>query len=486
MVVSKQVSLASVAILAFYLTGCGGSGPVPVKKENVHNLKDYITQKHPKQVHSYHILGETPKYTLLSMTSNNVLEEYGGEGATLTKIVLDDLDGYCKMIGGESLYGSFAKSYMKTTNSIENIANSSYIKKAEQDNYDGFFKCLSSKDGFEVKKIVNEVGYSSKHNTMSGMARSNYSRFYLVEHTKKQPVGYETKWLKNNPYKREAFADLGYRGFINGSNNVIPFSYNFVKSAQIACSYYGGKFYISNSLTHLKAMDYGEFLIQNAQLKKAPQFDKDTEEYFWCENAQDKSKDFQYVHKDGNLHFSQQTTQSFKQVHHINGSVSKIDSKLLNTTLSTQSQQPSETHNSIDRGEKRLAEITIKTKQDIVDKTSVVGFETSYNGKNSNGCDIASVKTISPVETVIRSYRKCMNGPIEALGRTYQVDIDAISIAYNAIEPSLIRNCKFQGKAIASMSEYGATAQCVKDSGTNNMKITVLQGDKTILIKHLN
>ena len=195
-------------------------------------------------------------------------------------------------------------------------------------------------------------------------------------------------------------------------------------------------------------------LFQNAQLEKTPQFDKDTEEYFWCENAHDKTKNFQYIHREGNLHFLQQDTQSFKQTHHIDGSTNTIDAKLINTISTDTTQEKSQTNNSFDRGEKRLADMTIRTKQDIVDKTSVVGFETSYNGKNANGCDLASAKTISPAETVIRSYRKCMNGPTESLGRTYQVDIDAIVFAYNALEASLIRNCKFRDRLKFRVSNF--------------------------------
>ncbi len=479
----RILNLLSIVSLAIYLSGCAGTAPSAVKKENIHNIKDYLIQSHPKQIYSYHIIGEEKKRTLLSMTSSNVLSEYG-EGATYTKIVFDDLDGYCKMIGGESIYGKLVNKYIKSFNYIENMLNISYMNKAAKDNYDGLFKCVSSKDAFEVKNVERYI-HTTKHNTLSGLSRYWADTIYLIEHKKEQPLGYETRWLRSNPNTYEVFSKLGYRGFINDNHNTIPFSYNAIKSAQIACSYYGGQFHIANSLTHLKSINYGKFLIQSVQLKYVPQFDKDTKEYFWCNNTHDKSKNFQYIHKDGKLYFSQIETKKFKHDSHIGGNITTIDTSLFKKRIALQAEMNQQDTQKVTNTnqEEKLALLATQSKIDIIEKSSIVEHETSYNGSNGR-CDLASVTTKSATGTLIKNYKKCPNSPVLFIGRTEQFDIDAVKPAYNKIKKSLLRNCRAQGKAIAYLSEWDATAKCVKNHGTDNMKVTVMMNDKAILIKH--
>lgn len=485
----RKILLGMLITTSVLLVGCGGTQPiVEPKAQQVTSFKDYLVQKRPTPKGSYNIVAEQANKTIVETRDYNVMLAVGEDPDNITR-VLDDVVGYCSLIGGTSIYGDKSIEDLGRFKHYTHLLNSDLKRHTARldaqgkGQYSGYYKCSSPRDGFEIEHKRTNVGFSGQQSMTGG--RVDFSSYYLIKHDKKQELGYAKKWLQGNKLLNKYNNGKTIQEIVSDEDGVTRYAYLLMKNANTNCTFNGGELFIANKLTSNAQMSMSDYLVSRTEQlvdKRDSIFDSKETEYVWCSNR-DKSKEFSLVHKKGKLHFSQNDIGSFISSNAIKtDDSSKIELLDIDTKSDTnQFTKASKAYST----EKILAQITLGHKQDSTKDTTHISYETSYNGVNSDNCSLASVvgTNKSTGKKTIHNYKECKAGDIEYIGETNPSDIDSETIQnnYKTASQSLIANCKAQGSSIASLNEDTAIAICTQGKNVNSaLKIVVIKDDKLL------
>jgi len=194
-----------------------------IKPESIRNVKDYIVNEN-----DFVIVAESPFKTLYKTRNESMMGRLS---------ILDDLVDYCTSINGKLKFGKqFSASVAREYDSLD--FEFSDIKKIYKKNrlsgYDGWMKCDSSNDNFEV-------------------TRKDRSSYFLIEHEKEQLQGYALQWYID--YFDIEDLDLN-------SLNVGVWSYSALIQLGGKCLYHKGKPIISNKYTQEKELSLNQYFLQ--------------------------------------------------------------------------------------------------------------------------------------------------------------------------------------------------------------------------------
>ncbi len=127
-----------------------------------------------------------------------------------------------------------------------------------------------------------------------------------------------------------------------------------------------------------------------------------------------------------------------------------------------------------------LALNTIKYKQDIFKTSTLVNYDTSYNGIVDD-CALSSVIAVSNTSKRILNFKKCANKDLEYIGESQQADMEVAHRELQKTEKNLIQNCNANGQAITFFEETGMIAKCTQNPNSESMKIVVFKDDDMLL-----
>lgn len=303
---SKRICLA--VSMAVIMSGCATS------QSNVNNgqiattsptsLKEYISQQRAQDVgfsyNYYNVIAENSKQTIIEYrTINEVVK-----GATARDVmeVLDDLKGYCTLIGGTGVYGQQSIDILKYRPTSLSLDYVSYLNamKAQKGYNSGFYQCSSPKDGFKVTlKDYLEVQQSDTLGNKRDI-KETYSRYYFVEHDKPQTLGQKT-WLSNPKYA--TFANKTPRVEQFFGDTTFPWKYERIMKSQQYCTFHGGEFLIKSPMLQFKEVSMDEYLFERmAQFKDTTAINVFMKaETFTCKGTKGGEHDFTLMHSGQNL-----------------------------------------------------------------------------------------------------------------------------------------------------------------------------------------
>lgn len=481
----KKYLLIFGSIVMLIFSGCAGNnyqiGTPQVKQAD--NLKDYIIKKNKNAgtMIVYQIVAENPKETVISYRILRENSKFKTAQPIIT--VLDDAIEYCKYIGGHPIFGDQSIDTLKSLPSLFDSKYSNYIKQMNMQGkglYEGFFKCESPADGFEIDYMLSNVEKDSWYSHFAGAYMSDYSRFFHIYHNKPQKIGYKS-WFESKPIKdkvlknESAKKNMGY-----DTNNPRPYSYQAIRYDRWYCSINGGKMYVSNKITNYKLMDINDYIIgaidegikeysgKNRQPYIFPLFKGKT--YFICENSKQPDKSFTLIKDKNRLAYKDGTDRkylqlrgvSFKKIAANNGDFGLLIGKSKAKVLK------------MSNAANRLALETLKTMSDKIEAEGNTIYETSYNGKDANGCKYASVIVKTFTQPTIYNFKQCGGQAIEPLGETGVETLTSEAKAQiEAISSSLKQMCKMQNHAEAKVNEYDI--KCFKNPNSESYKMIILK-----------
>ncbi len=244
--------IGSIAATVLF-SGCAGTQPsVPMTKD-IKSFKDYIVKKrgNTSDVYEYNIIAEKPHQTIIEYRTRN--EVPATRDARDVMKVLDDAKEYCQAIGGNGIYGDQA---IKTINSLPTAFSVNYLGYKNEmrsqgfGHYDGFYKCASLKDDFEIDYMRDNIELQ-QNNMIGGGYMQTYSRYYHIIHDKPQKRASKL-WLVNDEFKsytnKYPTAKDAYR--VDESGQLITNMKNRFCSKY--CSINGGKLYVANAPSSYK------------------------------------------------------------------------------------------------------------------------------------------------------------------------------------------------------------------------------------------
>lgn len=478
---SKKIvcSMFATVTISVLMSGCLSAAPeVEVKSENVHNLKDYIVQKKPETGGTYKILAEQTNKTVVSIRDYNQGGSQLGKDSATMMMFLSDTSGYCKMIGGTEVYGMQAISQLKKLSQSPTDMVEIYktLQKGNKD-YEGFYKCQSSKDGFEVNYMIADIGFEDRPMVGGGGRLMDFSRYYMITHDKVQPIGYTNK----QSYKQleKSINNQTMDQIVENST----FRHTTIELSNSFCEHYDGQLYIANDLTDNKKMSFDDYIIAKSDnIRKDSSlpylvagsgiFDTIHPEYFWCE-TKNKNKEFQLTHKDGKVSISKGDINDYIKANKINSSSV--------TSLKDIDTQQVYVDEKLLSEEKALANMTFQSKQDMTKTTEMDRYSTSYNGENINGCSLVTVtKNEGKRDIAKHNYKKCGNDEAKYIGLSPSSDMFHLgTVNLN----NLRQNCEAQGSAIAILDNDGLVAKCTQNKNMKGVKMIILKDDKLLSIR---
>lgn len=298
----KQVHFLFTSIVtAVLLSGCATTSQPKEAVKPANSLKEYIAQQRAQDIQYsydfYNVIAESEKQSLIEYRTFG--ESVAGATARDVMEVLDDLKGYCEQIGGQSIYGDQA---IKTLNglptalSLDYVSYTSTMKKQGNGKFEGFYQCLSPKDGFNVTMRSN---LELQQGTILGNKRDikqTFSRYYLVDHDKTQPMGLKT-WLSNPKYAAFASKTPTVGTFFQETS--FPWKYEPIMKSYQYCTYHGGQFTIQSPMMQFKEVSMDEYLLARMEALKASKsinvfMDKET---FTCKDTKENQHDFSLQHQ---------------------------------------------------------------------------------------------------------------------------------------------------------------------------------------------
>jgi len=204
-----------------------------IKPENIRNVKDYIVNEN-----DFVIIAENTYKTLYKTRNESTMGRLS---------ILDDLVDYCTDIKGELRFGkqfsaSMARDYQSIDLEFSDIKNR--YKRNRLKGYNGWMKCINSKDNFEI-------------------TRKNRSKYFLIEHEKAQLQGYSLQWYID-------YFDLDELNL--DKLNIGIWSYSTLVQLGGKCFYNKGKAFISNRYTDEKEISLNQYFLQqlDPRNKKKP------------------------------------------------------------------------------------------------------------------------------------------------------------------------------------------------------------------------
>lgn len=304
-------------LFSFLISGCTGSQqPTIQSNANIQSLKEFIMLKRVNETGAYDIIAEKSNQTILEYRTYD--EQVKLSDATDIMKILGDAKEYCEYISGISIYGDQAIKEIKqrpTSFSIDYIGYKNDMQKQGVGQYNGFYKCASNKDGFEIEYMKDNIELQQKD--MLGSKRDvtqNYSRYYLTTHKKPQNTEYKF-WNKSNKYKEFVSNNNTPEKVFNVSdvNTKFDWKYEKVSNAQKYCSFNGGKLYIANAINSYHKMGIEDYYFTRLeQIKNTPSINifMDTD-YIWCENEKSKEKEFTLIHNGSSVEYKKGFSTSY-------------------------------------------------------------------------------------------------------------------------------------------------------------------------------
>lgn len=300
--------LSSILVISLF-SGCATtSQPNPALPQQAASLKEYIALKRGSETLSYTVVAEKENQTLIEYRTYD--EAMNVADARAMMDVLDDSKGYCEQLGGLSIYGDQAIKEINThptALSLDYVNYKNTMQKQGLGKYEGFFQCLSPKDGFAITFMKDHV--EVRQSAILGNQRDlkeTYSRFYMIQHEHKQSLGVKT-WLKSTKYAQFLTNYTSFKEILGLEKNssILPWRYERILGAHKYCTYYGGEFYVSNAFTQSQLMNMDEYLFTRINAMSPTTINvfmnQDT---FICKNK-DAKKAFRLVHSDKQLEFKQ-------------------------------------------------------------------------------------------------------------------------------------------------------------------------------------
>jgi len=478
-----KIFLSSIVIMTSFFGCAGTQSPVPMTK-NIKSFKDYIEKKRVNETGNYDIIAEKSYQTILEYRTFN--EQPSLADARDVMKILDDAKEYCQAIGGNGLYGDQAINELQklpTSFSIGYVKYRNEMTRQGFGHYNGFYKCASAKDGFEIEYIKKYVALQ-QNNMIGGGTLKTYSRYFLVTHDNPQNTNSKF-WLKSDNYKRFAMKNkLPKKLFTIDDTAQAPWKYEKFTGAQKYCSYNGGKLYIANAISSYKKMSIEDYYFTRSnQIKDTNSvnifMDRD---YLWCENQNNKAQEFTLIHDGPSIYFKQGVDKEYLETKGV--SFEKIKPKTISFKTPSQIKETLlDKHNqnkrAVSKVEQDLATYTLLSKLDTYKSIGQIQYETSYNGSGSDGCEYASVIKRMMQSAQIENFKKCNDGQITYLGKTGVEKLtDDVQDQLKSIVKKMQISCKLQNQTITEINEF--TFKCLKNPLNNSYKFVVLKDGKLI------
>lgn len=487
-----KILLIGGAVATVLFSGCVGTQPnIPITKD-IKSFKDYIVKKrgNTSDIYEYNIIAEKPYQTIIEYRTKNETEDI--KDARDVMKVLGDAREYCRAIGGNGIYGDQS---IKVLKSLPTAFSFDYIKYRKEmtrqgtGHYSGFYKCASAKDGFEIDYMRDNIEFQQQH-MIGGGYMYTYSRYYHIIHDKPQKSGSKF-WLVNDEFKDYANEyPTAKETYDVDETGQIDFKYERIGFAQKYCSVNGGVLYIANPLTKFKKMSIDDYYFARLEQIKDKRsinifMDKD---YFWCENPNDKSKEFTLIHNGGStIDFKQGVAKGYLQAKGVSFAKATVDTIPLKTKSKPQEVTKDSVINRFNKKlassinvEKALAAFTLASKKDTYKSIGQIQYETSYNGTEPDGCEYASVTKRMMQNSQIQNFKQCNGGQISYVGKTGVEELtDEVKEQLQSVSKILKSSCKLQNQAVAKINEF--TFKCFKNPMNNSYKFVTLKDGKLIL-----
>jgi hypothetical protein len=484
--------IGSIAATVLF-SGCAGTQPsVPMTKD-IKSFKDYIVKKrgNTSDVYEYNIIAEKPHQTIIEYRTKNEVPATRDAGDVME--VLDDAKEYCQAIGGNGIYGDQA---IKTINSLPTAFSVNYLGYKNEmrsqgfGHYDGFYKCASLKDGFEIEYMRDNIELQQS-NMIGGGYMQTYSRYYHIIHDKPQKRGSKL-WLVNDKFKSIAdkypTAKDAYRVDESGQ---FDYKYERIGFAQKYCSINGGELYVANAPSSYKKMsidDYYFVRLNKLRENRSVNIFMDRD-YFWCENPNNLTKEFTLVHNGSKIDYKQGVAKEYLKTKGVSFEKAKVDTIPLKTLSKPQEVSKDSVINNFNEKlasslnvEKALATFTLASKNDTYKSVGQLEYETSYNGIETDGCEYASVTKTLMQNSTIHNFKQCNDGDVTYLGKTGVEELtDEAKEQLASMIKVLKSSCDLQNSATASINEF--TFKCFKNPQSSSYKYVVLKDGKFLDIK---
>lgn len=462
------------------------------------DLKDYMIKKHPDSRALLGIFAENENTTIFQTKDENVMLGYDQKGDKSMKTFIEDSVGYCNSIGGKSIFGDVVIDYMghfdgQRGEAINNMLGTLFhaatdddviksIKAQEKGAYSGFYECKSEKDGFRILDVIDSVDMTQQK-AMQGY-RASFFRYYYVEHDKQQKLGYIKKWINANEESKKYHSRLSFKDML--SDGVGKHNYGLFDTVNRLCSFNNGEVFISSQSTDGNTMELNNYIAKklkgiidnNNSRKFRPSYVIDDKEYIWCKNTSNNDN-FKLIHDRSELKLVEKEAGLFLSENNINPT---ITSELIAPKNTTQELSSADNIATKQAGklETDLALNTIKYKQDIFKTSTLVNYDTSYNGIVDD-CALSSVIAISNTSKRILNFKKCANKDLEYIGESQQADMEVAHRELQKIEKNLIQNCNANGQAITLFEESGMIAKCTQNPNAGGVKIVISKDDEMLL-----
>ncbi|MGI6723577.1 MAG: hypothetical protein ACOX39_04265 [Arcobacteraceae bacterium] len=486
-----KILLIGGVVATVLLSGCVGTQPTIPMTKDIQSFKDYIVKKRgdTSDIYKYNIIAEKPYQTIIEYRTEN--ETDATRDARDVMEVLGDAKEYCQAVGGNGIYGDQS---IRELESLPTAFSIDYVKYRQEmtrqgfGHYSGFYKCASTKDGFEIDYMKGNIELQQQH-MIGGGYMQTYSRYYHLIHDKAQKNGSKF-WSVNEEFK--SYADkysTAKEAYDVDETGQINFKYERIGFAQKYCSVNGGDLYIANGVTKFKKMSIDDYYFARLEQIKDKSsinifMDKD---YIWCENPNNKSKEFTLVHNGSTIDFKQGVAKEYleaKGVSFAEATVETIPSKTINQTkeLSKETLMASYDQKKLSTlgVEQGLATYTLASKTDTYKSIGQIQYETSYNGIEQDGCEYASVTKRMMQNSQIQNFKQCNGGQISYVGGTGVEELtDEAKEQLQSVSKRLEASCKLQNQAVAKINEF--TFKCFKNPLNDSYKFVTLKDGKLIL-----
>ncbi|MBD3798080.1 MAG: hypothetical protein IE887_10215, partial [Campylobacterales bacterium] len=259
--------------------------------------------------------------------------------------------------------------------------------------------------------------------------------------------------------------------------------------AQKYCSVNGGNLYIANGVTKFKKMSIDDYYFARLdQIKDKSSInifmDKD---YIWCENPNNKAKEFTLLHNGSTIDYKQGVAKEHLEAKGVSFAKATVDTIPLKTSTQTKELSKETLLSSYDQKklstlgvEQGLATYTLASKTDTYKSIGQIQYETSYNGIEPDGCEYASVTKRMMQNSQIQNFKQCNGGQISYVGRTGVEELtDEAKEQLQSVSKRLEASCKLQNQAVAKINEF--TFKCFKNPLNDRYKFVTLKDGKLIL-----